>query len=71
MDLYPIGQSKPIMHYSSTISAEHNYPVAVNFAQANKLVFCGGSNGAVNIWETASGIHQQTLDHEGTEKFVS
>jgi hypothetical protein len=65
MDLYPIGQSKPIMHYSSTISAEHNYPVSVSFSQANKLVFC-----AVNIWENANGIHQQTLDHEGTEKFV-
>ncbi|KAH7918994.1 WD40 repeat-like protein [Leucogyrophana mollusca] len=66
MDLYNLGQSRPIRSFKYTLDSEANFPLEVSFLHEGAAVACGSPTGDVNIWDSATGEHRQTLTHEGT-----
>jgi len=65
MDIYEFGNSVPWRSFKQTPDAHRNYPMMTSFLNGGKSVLCGSQGGDVRIWDTASGIHQQTLSHNG------
>ncbi|KAI0054699.1 WD40 repeat-like protein [Artomyces pyxidatus] len=63
MDAYYMGQSAPFQSYKQAIRPEMNVPLQVSFLHGGKSVICGSTTGGVNIWDTETAEHQQTLKH--------
>lgn len=68
MDIYEFGDNIPRRSFKQTPDADRNYPTMTSFLNGGKSVICGSQGGDVRIWDTATGIHQQTLSHNGASR---
>ncbi|KAI0311648.1 hypothetical protein OF83DRAFT_1177371 [Amylostereum chailletii] len=62
---FRLPQPKPIQTYFYQTFPEKNYPVTVSFLNNGQLVASGSPGGDVPLWDTDTGAHYQTLNHDG------
>jgi hypothetical protein len=65
MDLYPTGRSTPLLSFPDSVEVDRNYPLDVAFLPKGNHVISGAHKGCVNIWNTCTGEHWQSLEHNG------
>ncbi|KAH7908131.1 WD40-repeat-containing domain protein [Hygrophoropsis aurantiaca] len=65
LDLYPMGESNVLQSYRYATPADKNYPLTVDFLHDGNTIVCGSPTGKVPIWNTKTGVHMQTLSHDG------
>lgn len=66
LDLYNLGDNIPIQSYRSPARQEtYDVPLGVAFLHNGTAVVCGSQSGNVVVWNTATGIQLQSLEHQG------
>ncbi|KAJ8583673.1 WD40 repeat-like protein [Rhizopogon salebrosus TDB-379] len=65
MNLYALGEKEPLQSFLQPTNTGINFPLGVSFLHRGRAVVCGSQTGSVKIWETLSGEHLQTLEHNG------
>jgi hypothetical protein len=65
VDLYEVGQSTPVQTFRERFDAARNFTLDVAFLADGAYIVSGAHRGCVNIWNSQTGKHWQTLEHDG------